>query len=68
LLRFSKHAEEMMLERGISIREVELAIARGSKFIQKPNKIVSEYGYFSVVYKKHGMAYYIITVQPRWST
>ena len=48
------------------MKEVESAICGGSKFIQKPNKIVSEYGYFSVVYKKIGNLYYIITVQPRW--
>lgn len=61
----SIHAEEQMIERGISQTEVEKAIRVGSKFIQKPNKIVSEHTYFSVVYKKIGDAYYIITVQPR---
>ena len=61
----SIHAEEQMIERGISQTEVEKAIRVGSKFIQQPNKIVSEYTYFSVVYKKVGDAYYIITVQPR---
>ena len=61
----SMHAEEKMIERGISQTEVEKAIKSGSKFIQVPDKIVAEYTYFSVVYKKVGDAYYVITVQPR---
>jgi len=66
LLKFSRHAEDKMIDRGISINEIENAIKSGSKFIQKPDKIVAEYGYFSVVYKKIRDVYYIITVQPRW--
>lgn len=66
IIKLSKHAEEKMIERGISLKEVETAISAGSKFTQQPNKIVSEYGYFSVVYKKLGDTCYIITVQPRW--
>ncbi len=53
-------------KRRISMNEIETAITSGSKFIQKPDKIVAEYGYFSVVYKKVSDIYYIITVQPRW--
>ncbi len=66
LLKFSRHAEEKMIERGISVREVENAIRGGSRFVQKPDKIVAEYGYLSVVYKKVGEVHYVITVQPRW--
>ena len=66
IIKLSKHAEEKMIERGISMDEIEIAIKSGSKFTQKPDKIVSEYGYFSVVYKKIGETHYIITVQPRW--
>lgn len=55
-----------MIERGITMTEIEQAIARGSKFIQQPNKIVSEYGYFSVVYKNVNNTCYVITVKPRW--
>lgn len=65
IIRFSKHAEERMMERGISIDEVEAAIKSGSKYLQKPNKIIAAYGYFSVVYKKSGEVYYIITIQQR---
>ena len=66
IIKLSKHAEEKMIDRGITMNEVEKAIKRGTKFIQKPNKIVSEYSYFSVIYKKIGEVYYVITVKPRW--
>ncbi len=62
----SKHAEDKMIERGITMNEIEKAISSGSKFIQKPDKIIAEYSYFSVVYKKIKNIYYIITVKPRW--
>ena len=48
------------------MKEIENAVRMGTKFIQKPNKIVAEYTYFSVVYKKIDDICYIITVQPRW--
>ncbi|MDP4012717.1 MAG: DUF4258 domain-containing protein [Candidatus Nanoarchaeia archaeon] len=66
IIKLSKHAEEKMIDRGISMKEVELAIKGGSKFRQAPDKLVSEYGYFSVVYKKIKDVHYIITVKPRW--
>ena len=66
LITLSKHAEEKMIERGIRLAEIETAIKSGSKFIQKPDKIIAEYGYFSVVYKKRNNVQYVITVQPRW--
>ncbi len=66
IVKLSRHAEEKMIERGITMAEIEKAIQSGSKFIQKPNKIVAEYGYFSVVYRKFGDAHYVITVKPRW--
>ena len=66
IIKLSKHAEEKMIERGISMNEIENAIRKGSKFMQKPDKIVTEYTYFSVIYKKVGEIYYIITVKPRW--
>ena len=65
IIKLSKHAEEKMIERGISTYEIETAIKSGGKYLQKPNKIVAEYGYFSVVYKKIGDICYVITVQPR---
>ncbi len=65
IINYSKHTRERMVLRGISVREVEDAIARGTKELQKPDKIVSHYTYFSVVYRKIGEAYYIITVKPR---
>ena len=66
IIKLSKHAEEKMIERGIRMNEIEKAISSGSKFIQQPDKIVSEYGYFSVVHKKVGGIHHVITVQPRW--
>lgn len=65
-LFFSKHAREQMVARGIEDKLVEEAIKRGSKRLQHPNKIVAEYRYFSVVYKKSGEDYFVITVKPRW--
>ncbi|MBC8500333.1 MAG: DUF4258 domain-containing protein [Nanoarchaeota archaeon] len=64
-IRYSKHAREQIITRGISEREVEEGIKRGRKELQKPNKILSYYKYFCVVYKKIGGINYIITVKPR---
>ena len=55
-----------MINRGISITEVEEAIKQGSKYLQNPDKVIAEYKYFSVVYKKFGEIHYVITVKPRW--
>ncbi len=65
-IKYGKHARKQMVARGISENEVREGINRGSKHFQKPNKIVSEYKYFSVVYKKVGTNLFIITVKPRW--
>ena len=64
-VNYSKHAREQMVARGISEKEVEEAIKRGSKELQKPNKILSYHKYFCVVYKKFGNDVYVITVKPR---
>lgn len=64
-IKYSRHAREQMVARGISEKEVEEAIKRGSKELQKPNKIVSYYKYFCVVYKKFTQDLYVITVKPR---
>ena len=55
-----------MIERGISVKEVEKAILSGSKFFQQPDKIVAEYGYFRVVYKMRADIPFVLTVEPRW--
>lgn len=65
-LLFSRHAREQMAARGIEEALVEEAIKRGGKHLQQPNKIVTEYRYFSVVYKKTGKDCFVITVKPRW--
>ena len=64
-IKYSKHAREQMIARGISEKEVEEGIKNGSKELQKPDKILSYYRYFCVVYKKIGNGFYVITVKPR---
>ena len=63
--KYSRHAREQMVARGISEKEVEEGIKSGSKELQKPDKILSYYRYFCVVYKKIGKEVYVITVKPR---
>ena len=53
-----------MTARGISEKEIEEGIKSGSKELQKPNKILSYFRYFCVVYKKIGKDIYVITVKP----
>jgi len=65
-IKYSKHAREQMIERGISEREVEEGIRCGAKRLQQPNKILSEYRYYVVVYKKINNTCFVITVKPRW--
>ncbi len=55
-----------MVARGISEKEINDAIKSGSKHMQYPKKIVTDYKYFSVVYKKVEEHLFIITVKPRW--
>lgn len=55
-----------MVERGISEREVEEGIRKGAKRLQKGNRILSEYRYYTIVYKKVDDTYFVITVKPRW--
>jgi len=64
-IKYSKHAREQMIARGISENEVGEAIMRGSKQLQKPDKILAYYKYFCVVYKKVGNDFYVITVMLR---
>tara|TARA_Y100000034_G_scaffold24312_2_gene28325 strand:+ start:1912 stop:2112 length:201 start_codon:yes stop_codon:yes gene_type:complete len=66
VIYFSKHARQRMVLRGISEKEVIEAIKRGSKTLQKPDKILSDYKYFCVVYKKVGKNIFVITIKPRW--
>ncbi|MEK6869647.1 MAG: DUF4258 domain-containing protein [Nanoarchaeota archaeon] len=64
-VKYSRHAREQMVARGITEKEVEEGIQRGSKQLQKPNKILSYYRYFCVVYRKIEDTNYVITVKPR---
>ncbi len=65
-IKYSKHAREQMIARGITEKQVAIALKSGSKHLQFPDKIVSEYTYYSVVYKKVENDIFIITVKPRW--
>lgn len=65
VIKYSKHARERMILRGITEKEVEEGIKRGSKEFQKPDKILSYYKYFCVVYKKIKEEAYVITIKPR---
>ena len=64
-IKYSRHAREQMVARGVSEKDVEDGIKRGSKGLQKPDKILSYYKYFCVVYKKIEEKYFVITVKPR---
>ena len=62
---YSRHAVERMVLRGISRREVEVAIRLGSKSRQG-DRIVAAYRYFEVVYIVLEKRIFVITVKPRW--
>lgn len=66
MIIYSKHARERMVERGISINEVEDAIKSGSKELQMPDKLLHHYRHFTVVTRKRGEDNIIITIKPRW--
>jgi len=65
LIRYSKHAREQMILRGVSVNEVEQAVKAGAKELQLPNKILYHFRYFTVVARKVGEDHFIITVKPR---
>ena len=62
---YSRHARQRMILRGISEREVNEAIRKGTKRTQE-GKIVASYTYFEVVYVVRGEDIRVITVQFRW--
>jgi len=62
---YSRHAWQRMILHGISAREVDNAIRKGSK--RRGNgRIVATYLYFEVVYVVRGTDVWVITVKPRW--
>ena len=65
IIKYSRHAREQMVARGITENEVEEGVQRGSKELQKPDKLLSYYKYFCVVYKKFDDVCFVITVKPR---
>ena len=60
----SKHAMEQARERGITIEQIKKTVQRGAKHLQG-KKIISDYTYIKVVYKKIEEEYFIITVMVR---
>lgn len=66
MIKYSKPAREQMVQRGISTNEVEEGIKKGSKELQKPDKILCHFRHFIVVTRKLDGDYFIITVKPRW--
>lgn len=66
MIKYGKHAKEQMVARGISSNEVEQAIKSGARELQKPNKILFHFRYFTVVTKKLNGDYFVITVKLRW--
>ncbi len=65
IIWMSKHALEQARERGMTIAEIESTIQCGAKYLQDENKIVSDYRYTRVVYRKIKEKYFIITVMLR---
>jgi hypothetical protein len=64
-IRYSAHARERMIERGISEHEVKKAIAKGRKR-RLDGRIIVSYTYFDVVYIMKNGRCYVITVMLRW--
>ncbi len=50
---YKKHALDMMTDRGITKKQVEIALKRGSKFKQTDG-LLAKYSYYSVAYKVRG--------------
>ena len=65
MIFYSKHSREKMIERGISVNEIEDGLKRGAKELQYPDKILFHYRYFTILTRKIKTDYYIITVKPR---
>lgn len=62
---FSRHARQRMILHGISARDADGAIKKGTKRTQD-GRIVASYLYFEVVYVARGEDIWVITVKPRW--
>ena len=60
----SKHALEQSRERGIGINEIKETIQKGAKFVQD-GKIISNYRYIRLVFKKINDKFFVITVMIR---
>jgi len=64
IIKLSKHAVKMMVERGITKEQIKIAIQRGSKQRQTDGYL-SLYSYFAVAWKRvNDDVYFIKTVKP----
>lgn len=64
IIKPSKHAKRMMVERGITKELIKIAIQRGSK-VRQTDGYLSSYSYISVAWKKVGDdIYFVKTVKP----
>ncbi|MBI2138272.1 DUF4258 domain-containing protein [Candidatus Woesearchaeota archaeon] len=61
ILALSRHAKEQARERGISIELIKTAIQGGAKFLQG-TKIVADFTYVRIIYRKNREEYSVITV------
>ena len=64
ILTLSKHAKQQARERGITIEQIKKTIQRGAKYLQG-NKIIAEYTYIRVIYKRLKEEHFVITVMVR---
>ncbi|MBI4147848.1 DUF4258 domain-containing protein [Candidatus Woesearchaeota archaeon] len=58
-LLITRHARDMMVERGIDEEQIKIAITRGAKFKQTDGT-VTVYTYMRIAYKKLSPDYYKI--------
>ena len=63
IIKLSRHAKEMTVERGITKEQIKIAIQRGSK-VRQTDGYLSSYSYFAVAWKKAGEIYFVKTVKP----
>ncbi len=64
MIRYSRHASERMIERGISSNEVEDAIRKGSTEMQG-SKMLHHYRHFTAVTIRINKDTFVITVMLR---
>lgn len=64
IIRYKKHAQKQIIERGVDKDLVARAIKRGSK-VKQTDGILAIYTYIEVAYVKRGDIYWVKTVKIR---